>query len=405
MYQIYTLRNGLRIIHQQITGKAAYCGVIVNVGSRDEQKEEEGIAHFIEHVIFKGTTHRKAYHILNCIEGVGGELNAYTTKEDTCIHASFLPQYYDRVLNLFSDILFNSTFPEKELEKEKEVVIDELNSYRDNPGEQIYDDFEELVYSHDSIGRNILGNEASVKRLTRADVVTFVKRNYQPHRMVLSSVGDIAFEKLVRIVERYFGIYESDGLENVRTVPQIYHPQKKIVEMKTFQAHCVIGSTAYDQKNEDRIPLSMLIELIGGSGMNTRLNMILREKHALAYNIETGYTPYSDTGIFNIYFGCDEEDLEKCMQLTRRELIRLYERPLSSMQLSRLKRQIIGQITLSSENYESVMLANGKSLLVYDKVDPLEEIYEKIEAITADHLQRVADEIFNNERQSVLIYK
>lgn len=404
MYQIYTLKNGFRIIHQHIAGKAAYCGVIINVGSRDEHKEEEGIAHFIEHVIFKGTNHRKAYHILNCIEGVGGELNAYTTKEDTCIHASFLPQYYDRVLNLFSDILFNSIFPEKELEKEKEVVIDELNSYRDNPGEQIYDDFEELIYAKDPIGRNILGNENSVKRLTRDDVVGFVKRNYQPHRMVLSSVGDIAFEKLIRLAERYFGQYESNGELCLRTKPEIYIPHEKRVKMDTFQTHCLLGSTAYDQKSEDRIPLSMLVELIGGSGMNTRLNMVLREKHALAYNIEMSYTPYSDTGIMNIYFGCDEEDLNKCMRLIRKELAKVCDTSLSPLQLTRLKRQIMGQITLSSENYESVMLANGKSLLVYGKVDPLEDIYKKIAGITSEQLQRVANEILNNDRQSVLIY-
>ncbi|MGL5683186.1 MAG: M16 family metallopeptidase [Marinifilaceae bacterium] len=405
MYQTHILSNGLRIIHQHVSGKAAYCGVIINVGSRDEEEHEEGIAHFIEHVIFKGTTRRRAYHILNCIESVGGELNAYTTKEDTCIHAAFLPQDYDRVLNLFSDILFNSIFPEKELEKEKEVVLDELNSYRDNPSEQIYDDFEALVYRGDPLGRNILGNEKSVKGLKREDVVAFVQKHYQPHRMVLSSVGDIPFEKLVKLAERYFGALESSGELFDRKEPVIYVPASKEVTLKTYQSHCVIGSTAYDQRSEDRIPLSMLIEIIGGSGMNTRLNMALREKHGLAYNIETGYTPYSNTGLFNIYFGCDEEDLSKCISLTKRELKGMYDKPLTSLQLKKLKRQIVGQITISSENYESAMLANGKSFLVYGKVESLEEIYRRIEAITAEQLQRIAYEVFDVERQSMLLYK
>lgn len=405
MYQTYILKNGLKIIHQQVPNKAAYCGLIIGVGSRDEQPEEQGIAHFIEHVIFKGTGKRRAYHILSRIEDVGGELNAYTTKEDTCIYSSFLPKDYERALELFADIVFDSVFPEREIEKEKEVVIDEINSYKDSPGELIFDDFEELIYQGYPIGRNILGSEEDVRRLERGRILGFVKRNYKPQRMVISSIGDIPFDKLVRLIEKYFGDVEGDSTAIVRMKPEIYVPQFREVGMETYQNHCVIGNIAYDYTQENRLALSLLVDLLGGAGMNSRLNLNIREKHGLAYNIESAYTPYSDTGVFTVYFGCDAQNMDRCMKLCRREMSLLYTEPLGQVQLKKAKNQMIGQMTLSSENYENMMLSIGKSFLIYDKVDNLELVYDKIAEINAELLQKVAGEVFNLEKQSVLIYK
>lgn len=266
MYETYILKNGLKIIHQRVPGKAAWCGLIIGVGSRDERIEEEGIAHFIEHVIFKGTEKRKAYHILSRIEDVGGELNAYTTKEDTCIYASFLPKDYGRTLELFSDIVFHSVFPEKEIRKEKEVVIDEINSYKDSPSELIFDDFEELIYQGYPIGRNILGSEEAVKCLQREDILKFVERNYHPGRMVVSSIGDIPFERLVRLVERYFGDIPVEDSSLVRLRPEVYCPQHKELARITYQNHCVIGNVAYDYTEDNRLPLSLLVNILGGTG-------------------------------------------------------------------------------------------------------------------------------------------
>lgn len=405
MYQTYILKNGLKVIHQQVPNKAAWCGLIIGIGSRDELPEEEGIAHFIEHVIFKGTERRKAYHILSRMEDVGGELNAYTTKEDTCIYASFLPKDYERTLELFSDIVFNSVFPEKEIEKEKEVVIDEINSYKDSPGELIYDDFEELIYEGYPIGRNILGSEQAVKNLGREAILRFVRRNYLPGRMVISSIGDIAFPRLIRLIERYFGGIEGCDTPLVRKRPEIYLPRTKMVEMDTYQNHCIIGNIAYDYTQDNRLSLSLLVNILGGSGMNSRLNLKIREKYGLAYNVEASYTPYSDTGVFTVYFGCDAADREKCLQLCRKEMALLCEESLGEMQLRKAKNQMIGQMTLSSENYENMMLSIGKSFLVYDKVDDLEHVCAEVQQIDAEVLKQVAEEIFAVEKQSVLIYR
>ncbi len=405
MYQTHILKNGLKIIHQQAVSRAAWCGLIIGVGSRDEREGEEGIAHFIEHVIFKGTERRKAFHILSRIEDVGGELNAYTTKEDTCIYASFLKEDYERALELFADIVFHSVFPTKEIEKEKEVVIDEINSYKDSPGELIYDDFEELIYDGYAIGRNILGNEAAVKGLTREDLLRFVRRNYHPGRMVVSSVGDIPFDRLVRLVERYFGEVEGEEEPLVRVKPEVYVPRRKVVERETYQNHCVLGSVAYDYMQDKRLALSLLVNILGGTGMNSRLYLNIRERYGLAYNIEAAYTPYSDTGIFTVYFGCDAEDLERCLQLCRREMETLCRQPLGRMQLLKAKRQMTGQMMIAAENYENMMLSIGKSFLVYGKVDETETVCAEVEGVTPELLQEVAQEIFAEERQSVLIYK
>ncbi len=403
-YQTAILPNGLKIIHQHVANRVAYCGLIIGAGSRDERSDEQGVAHFIEHVIFKGTEKRRACHIMTRMEDVGGELNAYTTKEDTCLYATFLAKDYGRALELLSDLLINSIFPEREIEKEKDVVIDEINSYKDSPCEAIVDDFEGMLFKGYPIGRNILGTEESVRNLTREQIMDFVHRNYKPQRIVVSSVGDIDFGKLLRLVERYFGGMSGDSDTLKREAPLKYTPETLTLDKETYQNHCMIGNRAYDHSSDDRLAFSMLVEMLGGTGLNSRLNMNVREKYGLVYDIEANYTPYSDTGMFGIYFGCDEEDTETCLRLCRKEMEYFCEKPLSSGRLKRVQNQIIGQLEVSSENYENQMLSLGKSFLIYDRVDELDDICKRIAEVTAEDLRRIACEIFDPEKLSTLIY-
>lgn len=405
LFETHTLSNGIRLIHRQVDQKVAHCGIILNTGSRDESDEEWGIAHFIEHVIFKGTSKRKAYHILNRMEDVGGELNAYTTKEETCIYATFLDKDYKRALELISDISFNSIFPEKELEKEKEIVLDEINSYKDSPSELIFDDFEDLIFKNDPIGRNILGTPENIKKFTKENIQNFIKNNFHTDQMVISSVGNISFKKLVKMVEAFFAEIPQNLRINKRVKPQIYKPRTLVLEKNTHQRHCILGNVAYDLNDDRRIPLSLLTNLLGGPGMNSRLNLTLRERHGLAYNIEAGYSPYVDTGIVSIYFGTDKGYLDKCLSLIYKEMDLLCSKKLGAMQLKRAKNQILGQIAISCENNENLMLSVGKSYLLYDKIDSQQDIYDKIESITAKELLEVSNEILNKNNLTTLMYK
>ena len=405
VFETHTLSNGIRLIHHAVNANVAHCGIILNTGSRDEKEEEWGIAHYIEHVVFKGTTKRKAYHILSRMEDVGGELNAYTTKEETCIYTTFLDKDYKRALELISDITFNSVFPEKELEKEKEVILDEINSYKDSPSELIFDDFEELIFKNDPIGRNILGTPKHVKKFKRDDILNFIKNNYHTDQMVISSVGNIKFSKLVKMVEKYFGHIPENIRTTKRKKPNSYEARTQTMTKKTYQRHCVIGNIAYDLNDEKRIPLSLLTNILGGPGMNSRLNLTLRERHGLAYNIEANYTPYADTGVFSIYFGTDKGNLDKCLSLINKEMDLLCTHKLGSGQLKRAKNQMIGQIAISSENNENLMLNIAKSFLLYNRIDSLEELYQKVESITAEELLEVANEILNKDLLTTLMYK
>ncbi|MBI9059112.1 MAG: insulinase family protein [Labilibaculum sp.] len=405
VFETHTLSNGIRLIHHSVNANVAHCGIILNTGSRDEKEEEWGIAHYIEHVVFKGTTKRKAYHILSRMEDVGGELNAYTTKEETCVYTTFLDKDYKRALELIGDITFNSIFPEKELEKEKEVILDEINSYKDSPSELIFDDFEELIFKDDPIGRNILGTPKHVKAFKRDDILNFIKNNYHTDQMVISSVGNIDFKKLVKMVEKFFGHIPESIRTTKRTKPNSYKARTQTMIKKTYQRHCVMGNIAYDLDDERRIPLSLLTNILGGPGMNSRLNMSLRERHGLAYNIEANYTPYADTGVFSIYFGTDKGNLDKCLSLINKEMDLLCTKKLGPGQLTRAKNQMIGQIAISSENNENLMLSIGKSFLLYNRIDSLDELYQKVESITAEQLIEVANEILNKDLLTTLMYK
>lgn len=402
---LHTLDNGIRMAHLPINGLVAHCGIIVNAGSRDEKKEEHGIAHFIEHMLFKGTKKRKAYHILSSLEDVGGELNAYTTKEETAIHASFLKEDYERAIDLISDITFNSAFPEKEIEKEKDVVIDEINSYLDSPSELIFDDFEELIFAGQPIGRNILGSKESVRSFSQNTIQKFIAGNYNTHEIVFCSVGNIRNERILKLFTRYFGGIAAAG-KDVRSYRRwTYLPGEHTKKMDTYQSHCIIGNIAYDLKDERRMGMFLLNNILGGQGLNSRLNLSLREKNGLAYNVESNYNPYFDTGVFSIYFGTDNQNLEKSISIARAELNRLRETLLGTVQLSKAKKQIKGYLARGYENHESLMLSLGKSMLVFNKIDSLEETYRKIDRVTSSQLRDIANEVFNPPGLSTLIYQ
>jgi len=401
----YTLNNGIRVIHHPVNSPVGHCGLIINAGSRDEEPHEHGLAHFIEHVIFKGTRKRKTFHILSRIDDVGGELNAYTTKEETCIYASFLKEDFERAIELLYDITFNSIFPQKELEKEKEVIIDEINSYKDNPSELIIDDFEELVFKDDPMGRNILGTAETLNSFGKSDIERFIAANYNTDQMAICTVGDISFPKILKLITKYFGKVNANFRKKIRPEIGIYSPQYVDKDMDTYQSHIVLGNIAYDLDSLKRPQLLLLNNILGGPGMNSRLNLTLREKNGIAYNVESIYSPYCGTGVFCIYFGTDDENVDKSLNIVHSELKKLKTRQLGNIQLHNAKRQLKGQITISFENRESLMLSIVKSFLLYNKVDSLEEICKKIDEITGNQLMEVANEILDDSKLSYLIYR
>jgi predicted Zn-dependent peptidase len=401
----HTLDNGIRLVHHRLPGVVAHCGLIINAGSRYESTPEHGIAHFIEHMLFKGTKKRKAYYILSRLEDVGGELNAYTTKEETAVHASFLKGDYERAVEIISDITFNSVLPEKEIEKEKDVVIEEINSYLDNPAELIFDDFEELIFRDQPIGHNILGTSATVKSFTQKTISDFISRHYNTDQMVFCSAGNITDDKIIRLFRKHFESIPLNRRESVSETPWKYESSSVTKNMDTFQNHCIIGNIAYNLKDQRRPGMFLLNNILGGQGMNSRLNMSLREKKGLAYNIESIYNPYCDTGAFSIYFGTDSQHLEKSIKVALSELNILRTKKLGIIQLSKAKNQIKGYFARGYEYHESLMLGLGKSLLVFNKIDTLEEICKKIDNLTSLELLGIANDIFDQSKLSTLIYK
>jgi predicted Zn-dependent peptidase len=402
---LYKLNNGIRLVHIPTSGIVAHCGLIINAGSRDESGHEHGIAHFIEHMLFKGTKKRKAWYILSRLEDVGGELNAYTTKEETVVHASFLKDDYARAVELIRDICFNSVFPEKEMEKEKDVILEEINSYRDNPAELIFDEFEEQILPEQPVGRNILGTPGSVRSFTRAKISDFISRNYNTSGMVFCSAGNIPENKIIKLMEKYFGDIDGSEQKNGQSLSMIYRPSSVTKKMNTYQNHCMIGNLAYHIRDKRRMAMFMLNNILGGQGLNSRLNISLREKNGLAYNVESNYNPYRDTGTFSIYFGTDSQYFNRSMSITMSELKKLRTVKLGSIQLSRAKSQVNGYLARGFENHENLMLSQGKNLLVFDRIDFFEEIRRKIENISASQIMETANEIFDPSKLSVLIYR
>jgi predicted Zn-dependent peptidase len=414
-YNTYTLDNGLRIIHLPSDSKVVYCGYQINAGTRDEEPGEEGLAHFCEHVTFKGTERRKAWHILNCLESVGGDLNAYTNKEGTVYYAAILKEHIARAVDLLSDIVFHSTYPQQEIDKEVEVICDEIESYNDSPAELIYDEFENILFKGNSLGHNILGTAEQVRQFTTEDALRFTRKLYRPDNAVFFAYGDIDFKKLVTLLKR------SVGSEELRVKNEEFNSREEermkgeesnspkgqtiVMEKHTHQAHVMIGTQAYDVHDDRRMPLYLLNNILGGPGMNAKLNLALREHNGLVYTVESTMVAYGDTGTWSIYFGCDEHDVKRCLRLVRKELDKFMEKPLSDAQLRAAKKQIKGQIGVACDNRENFALDFGKSFLHYGWEKNVDRLYEQVDEITAEQIQSVAQELFDEHRLTTLIFK
>lgn len=404
IYNLHELDNGIRIIHKYSSSPVSHCGITINVGSRDESESENGIAHFIEHSIFKGTHKRKAFQILNRIDGVGGELNAFTTKEETCIYGCFLNSYNERFLELLSDIVFNSTFPEKEITKEKVVIIDEINSYEDTPSELIYDEFEKQLFGNHPLGRLILGTPENVNSFTSEKIKSFIDKNYSTDQMVISIVSSIDSAKWFFLAEKYFGNQKKKINKTKREKPIIKKGVTNIYDRDTYQSHAVIGTTAYGYKDEKKAAFSLLNNMLGGWAMNSFLNMHIREKYGFTYTIESNYTAYSDVGVFSIYAGTDKKYMDKTLRLINKELEKFTQSPLAEKTLQKFKQQMKGQLAITCDSNQNEMLSIGKMLLNFGKVDTLQDTYKTIDEISSKEILQVAQEIFVPEKLSIIQY-
>jgi len=404
-YESYILSSGLRIIHQPTDSHIAYCGFAVNAGTRDENPEYYGIAHFTEHLLFKGTSKRKSSHIINRMENVGGELNAYTTKEETIIYSIFLQEHFERAFELLSDLVFNSRFPENEIEKEREVILDEINSYKDNPAELIFDEFENLLFFGNEMGHNILGDPETLINTDKKAFLEFYRSFYQPRNVIFFSMGKTPFKKILKLADKYIDkttVSKQVGLR--RHSPADTLQRFKTDDKDLCQKHIMIGTRAYNMFDKKRTSLFLLNNILGGPGMNSRLNLSMREKSGLVYNVESNITSYTDTGVFAIYFGCDPKSVEKCIFLVYKELKRLREIKLTDIQLETAKKQLKGQLGIANENKENISLSMGKSFLHRNHYDNLEKIYRKIDDLSAIQLLETANEIFDENTLSRLIY-
>jgi len=398
------LKNGLRWIHQEVRSPTGHIGLIIQAGSRDESPEEEGLAHFIEHLLFKGTKKRKAFHIISRIEDVGGELNAYTGKEETTLYASFLREHYERSMELIFDIVQNATFPDREIPKEKEVILDEIDSYRDSPSELIFDEFDSLLYPDHPLGRNILGSEKSVKSFSKEQVINFVKRNYTPERAVLSSVGGINHSEFERLADRHASNWKGKMDIHSRTTPFVSKSEIKHVKKEIHQSHIIIGGEGISIHDKDYTAIVLLNNLLGGPSMNSRLNLNIRERHGIAYQIESFINSYNDSGIWGIYAGTDLETIDRCHRLIIKELTLLRDKKMGILQFSKAKTQLLGQMALAQESNVNMMTSLGKSLLVYNRVDTFKEIVTKVDALKISQIQELAQQIFSSHEMSELRY-
>lgn len=450
-YNTYTLDNGLRIIHLPSDSKVVYCGYQINAGTRNEEPGEEGLAHFCEHVTFKGTERRKAWHILNCLESVGGDLNAYTNKEGTVYYSAILKEHIARAVDLLTDIVFHSVYPQAEIDKEVEVICDEIESYNDSPAELIYDEFENIIFKGSPLGHNILGTAEQVRSFKTEDALRFTRKLYRPDNAIFFAYGDIDFKKLVKLIrkaladddsgkvaenaansvgklaeeklpqisqitqisgdensittEKSVSSVKSVGPENYPSVWKEIAGQTIVMQKNTHQAHVMIGTRAYDVSDSRRMPLYLLNNMLGGPGMNAKLNLALREHNGLVYTVESTMVAYGDTGIWSIYFGCDEHDVKRCLRLVRKELDKFMQKPLSEAQLKAAKKQIKGQVGVACDNRENFALDFGKSFLHYGWEKNVDRLYKQVDEITAEQIQAVAQELFDKDRLTTLIFR
>ncbi|MFD2037179.1 M16 family metallopeptidase [Belliella marina] len=404
-YNLKELSNGIRIIHMEVPHtRMVHSGFILNIGSRDESKEQEGLVHFWEHMAFKGTKKRKAFHIINRLESLGGELNAYTTKEKVCFYASILKEHFNKAAELLCDITFNSTFPEKQIEKERQVILEEMAMYRDSPEDAIQDEFDELIYEGHALGRNILGTEETVSKFSQQDFFDFISSRMDTTNIVFSVVGNISFKKVLNQVEGYLESIPSKRSLYIRSGYSNYSPKSKTIEKDITQAHCAIGKPAYSIYDPNRFKLYLLNNILGGPSMNSRLNLSLRERYGYVYAVESSYQTYSDTGFLGIFFGTEEKTLNRSKKLVLKEMEKLRTQKLGTMQLHMAKEQAIGQMAMAEENYAALMLVFGKNLLDKGRIDSLDSIFGIIRNTTAEELQDIANDVFSPDQLSFLTY-
>ncbi|OZI09865.1 peptidase M16 [Siphonobacter sp. BAB-5385] len=404
-YQLHTMPNGIRVVHKQLTHtQIAHVGIMLDIGSRDEQPHQQGLAHFWEHMAFKGTDRRSNLQIINRLENVGGELNAYTTKEKICFHASVLTEHFDKALDLLADITFHSVFPEKQIERERNVILEEISMYYDSPEDAIQDDFDGLIFEGHQLGANILGDAESLKRYKKEDFQTFIAQNLDTEKIVVSSVSKLPFKKVVDLAERLLKDIPASKTNRVRQAPTFYRPQTQEMSRNMTQAQIAVGRQSYALNDEKRLPFFVLVNLLGGPGMNSRLNLSVREKYGLVYGIDAQYTPFTDTGYFGIYFGTEPRQLNKTFSLIHKELKILREKQLTSHQLHVTKQQLMGQLAMSEEGNMSYMLMMAKSLLDMNRIESLEHLFGHIKAITSQQLWDLANEMFTIDQFSYLSF-
>lgn len=403
-YNVHTLPNGIRLLHVPSASTISHACIIINTGSRDEPEGKAGLAHFIEHLIFKRTEKRSTNQILNRLESVGADLNAYTTKEYTCIHASFLNPYLDRTLDLFNDIIFHSTFPEEEMDKEKSVILDEIASYLDQPEEAINDDFEDMLFAGNALGNNILGTVESVSNFTREDVINFRKANYRTNEIVVAVLGDYSFNSVVKKGTKHFSDVEENSPSLNRQKPAILNPTSTDIYKPIMQSHCIVGGQTYSTHHKNKAGLMLLNNYFGGNGMSSVLNLQIREKYGIAYTIESNFSPLSDTGIFSIYFGTDKEKHTKALTLIFKEMKKLKDQPLNELQLQKAKNKFIGQIALSEENRIGLIISMAKSLIDHDRIDSLTQVFERINKVSTTEMAQIVDEVLAPEQLNIFTF-
>ncbi len=404
-YNLFTLNNGIRVVHREVPStKIVHCGFVLDIGSRDERENQLGIAHFWEHMAFKGTKKRKAFHILNKLDSVGGELNAYTTKEKICFYASALDKHVESAFELLQDITFDSIFPEKQIENERGVILEEMALYRDSPEDAIQDEFDQVIFGDHPLGKNILGTTESVRSFHREDFQNFIRTNLNTDRVVFSCVGNIPERKVRKLAEKYFNNIPRLSASKSRIDFSDYLASNEVLNRNAGQAHCAIGTTAYSLRDKRRMPFFMLMNILGGPGMNSRLNLALREKFGFVYNVEASYHPFSDTGLFAIFFGTDPTQVRRSKKLVLKELKRLREQPLGTMQLHKAKEQLVGQLAMARENNTSRMLMMGKSILDLGRIRSSDEVFDRIRRVTAKELQDIANESLSEDRLSFLTF-
>lgn len=404
-HNIFTLKNGIRIVHKQIqNSKIAHCGFILDIGSRDENPAQSGLAHFWEHMAFKGTEKRRSFQIINKLDNLGGELNAYTSKENICFYASVLNNHTEKAIDLLTDITFRSTFPENQIEKERNVILEEMSIFQDAPEDAIQDEFDQLVFSDHQLGCNILGTKESVASFRQNDFLQFIRQHLNTNRLIFSSVSSLPFSKVIKLASKHLDPLQAYSAYDSRKIFNNYVTKTKLVKKHIMQAHCALGTVSYSNQDDRRLPFSLLINILGGPAMNSRLNLALREKHGYVYSVDANYSAFHDIGMMGIYFGTEKKQLYKSVDLVIRELRKLTNKPLGNGQLHKAKEQFVGQMAMAEENNISLMLMMGKSLLIHDRIESFDDVEKKIRKISSKDLYDIANEIFDEKKLSFLYF-